>query len=461
MGSKSDWETMRHADDVLDSLRRAARSRTSYRRTARRSAMAEFASTAESRGLEVIIAGAGGAAHLPGMVAAHTLVPVLGVPVESHALKGMDSLLSIVQMPGGIPVGTLAIGKAGAANAALLAVAILANSRPELRESCGRSGEEQTPRFVRTRSHEADPSRRHRRRARQRPTRPDVRDCGSPHGLSRPYVLARERHADRAGGGLEITASVCGSGPGARVCAQGVAVVTFEFENVPAETAAAAAEHAHVRPAGTRAAHDADIGCARRAFCVRRDCRLRRSLRSRRLDDLRAAVARQGCPAILKTADSDTTAKARCGSLDAEDADARVGRDRPGSGGSRIVRRFRVRGIGGGGARAGWRVRALRRCAERAPQPDPGRDHRARSGAATRVARMRSRLRATVLEKLDVVGVLCVEFFLTRNGAAADQRTRATTAQLRSFHASTRASPASSSSSCARCAVCRWGRPSR
>ena len=96
--------------------------------------LAEFASQAESRGLEVIIAGAGGAAHLPGMAAAQTVLPVLGVPVESQALNGMDSLLSIVQMPGGIPVGTLAIGKAGAINAALLAIAILANSRPELRE---------------------------------------------------------------------------------------------------------------------------------------------------------------------------------------------------------------------------------------------------------------------------------------------------------------------------------------
>ena len=96
--------------------------------------MAEYAGAAESRGVEVIIAGAGGAAHLPGMVAAHTLLPVLGVPVESHALKGLDSLLSIVQMPGGVPVGTLAIGPAGAKNAGLLAVAILANQRPELRE---------------------------------------------------------------------------------------------------------------------------------------------------------------------------------------------------------------------------------------------------------------------------------------------------------------------------------------
>jgi 5-(carboxyamino)imidazole ribonucleotide mutase len=110
--------------------------------------MAQFAAAAETRGLEVIIAGAGGAAHLPGMVAAHTLIPVLGVPVESHALKGMDSLLSIVQMPGGVPVGTLAIGRAGAINAALLAVAILANTRPDLRERLRKFREDQTAKVL-------------------------------------------------------------------------------------------------------------------------------------------------------------------------------------------------------------------------------------------------------------------------------------------------------------------------
>jgi 5-(carboxyamino)imidazole ribonucleotide mutase len=133
MGSKSDWETMRHAADVLTHFEVPHERRiVSAHRTPVR--MAEFAGAAENRGIEVIIAGAGGAAHLPGMVAAHTVVPVLGVPVESHALKGMDSLLSIVQMPGGVPVGTLAIGAAGAKNAALLAVAIISANRPELRE---------------------------------------------------------------------------------------------------------------------------------------------------------------------------------------------------------------------------------------------------------------------------------------------------------------------------------------
>jgi 5-(carboxyamino)imidazole ribonucleotide mutase len=133
MGSKSDWETMRHAADILAEfdLPHECRIVSAHRTPAW---MAEYAGAAEGRGVEVIIAGAGGAAHLPGMVAAQTILPVLGVPVESHALKGLDSLLSIVQMPGGVPVGALAIGPAGAKNAALLAVAILANQRPALRE---------------------------------------------------------------------------------------------------------------------------------------------------------------------------------------------------------------------------------------------------------------------------------------------------------------------------------------
>lgn len=142
MGSKSDWETMRGASEVLKEFGVAHECLVvSAHRTP--AWMAEFAAGAESRGLEVIIAGAGGAAHLPGMVAAQTLLPVLGVPVKSKALKGLDSLLSIVQMPAGVPVGTLAIGEAGAKNAALLAVAILANTRPELREKLRRFRAEQ------------------------------------------------------------------------------------------------------------------------------------------------------------------------------------------------------------------------------------------------------------------------------------------------------------------------------
>ena len=143
MGSTSDWDTMAHAAEVLD------RFAVPYEKavvSAHRTPvwMAEFALGAEARGIQVIVAGAGGAAHLPGMVAAHTVLPVLGVPVQSAALQGLDSLLSIVQMPGGVPVGTLAIGKAGATNAGLLAVAILATSRPDLREQLRAFREDQT-----------------------------------------------------------------------------------------------------------------------------------------------------------------------------------------------------------------------------------------------------------------------------------------------------------------------------
>ena len=142
MGSDSDWEVMQHAAKQLTSFGVPHESRVvSAHRTPQRAA--EYAASAEGRGLQVIIAGAGGAAHLAGVVAASTVIPVLGVPIESQALRGLDSLLSIVQMPGGIPVGTLAIGKAGATNAGLLAVAILAGSRPELREALHRFRREQ------------------------------------------------------------------------------------------------------------------------------------------------------------------------------------------------------------------------------------------------------------------------------------------------------------------------------
>ena len=133
MGSKSDWDTMQHAAQILDALGVPHETKiVSAHRTP--DLLFEYASSAEQRGLQVIIAGAGGAAHLPGMTAAKTTLPVLGVPVESKALQGIDSLLSIVQMPAGVPVGTLAIGKPGAINAGLLAASIVAINRPEVRE---------------------------------------------------------------------------------------------------------------------------------------------------------------------------------------------------------------------------------------------------------------------------------------------------------------------------------------
>ena len=143
MGSSSDWETMRHAAETLDRLGVAHEVKVvSAHRTPKR--LYDYASSARERGLKLIIAGAGGAAHLPGMAASMTSLPVLGVPVESQALKGMDSLLSIVQMPAGVPVGTLAIGRAGAVNAGLLAASILASNDEQLAERVERYREEQT-----------------------------------------------------------------------------------------------------------------------------------------------------------------------------------------------------------------------------------------------------------------------------------------------------------------------------
>ena len=143
MGSKSDWETMRHAVETLQELGVPYEVRVvSAHRTPDQ--MFAYAETAAERGIEVIIAGAGGAAHLPGMTAAKTSLPVLGVPVQSRALTGMDSLLSIVQMPAGVPVGTLAIGRAGAVNAALLATAILGNKYPQFRSAYRRFRQQQT-----------------------------------------------------------------------------------------------------------------------------------------------------------------------------------------------------------------------------------------------------------------------------------------------------------------------------
>ena len=147
MGSTSDWETMRAAAEALDKLKVPYETRVvSAHRTP--DLLFEYAASAQSRGIEVIIAGAGGAAHLPGMAASKTTLPVLGVPVQSKALSGLDSLLSIVQMPAGIPVATLAIGRAGAVNAALLAAAILANKRPEIDAALKKFRSEQTAKVL-------------------------------------------------------------------------------------------------------------------------------------------------------------------------------------------------------------------------------------------------------------------------------------------------------------------------
>jgi 5-(carboxyamino)imidazole ribonucleotide mutase len=189
MGSKSDWATMRLASETLTELGVAHECKVvSAHRTP--DLLFDYAETAEERGLQVIIAGAGGAAHLPGMCASKTALPVLGVPVQSKALSGLDSLLSIVQMPKGIPVGTLAIGEAGAVNAALLAAAIVARGDATAGVAATRRAD---PRVSRIRCDRRRPApRRHHRRARRWPARAHDGDGGPAHGL--PHLRARPRH---------------------------------------------------------------------------------------------------------------------------------------------------------------------------------------------------------------------------------------------------------------------------
>ena len=253
MGSKSDWETMRHAAEMLDAVsacRTSAEVVSAHRTPAW---MAEYAAGAESRGIEVIIAGAGGAAHLPGMVAANTLLPVLGVPVESHALKGMDSLLSIVQMPGGIPVGTLAIGKAGRAERRAAGGGDSGESRPELREKLRVFRDEQ-----------ADESPLGRAAVTSRFCPGAAIGVLGSGQLGRMFAIAARRmgyrvhtlspgsgHAHRPGGRCGDQRAVRRSGCRVASFARHVSVVTFEFENVPAATAEAAGRYAPVRPSGS------------------------------------------------------------------------------------------------------------------------------------------------------------------------------------------------------------------
>ena len=196
MGSRSDWETMRHACETLEALEVPFEQQVvSAHRTP--DLLFEYAGSAEERGLQVLIAGAGGAAHLPGMAAAKTNLPVLGVPVESKTLKGMDSLLSIVQMPAGVPVGTLAIGRAGAVNAALLAAAIVARSDEGVRERLARYRAEQTESVLR----ESRPGLRDRRRHRRRPAGADARARGDPARALVPLPRSLAGRAGRGGGG--------------------------------------------------------------------------------------------------------------------------------------------------------------------------------------------------------------------------------------------------------------------
>ena len=284
---------------------------TSSRRIARRCGWRSSRKAPRARGIEVIIAGAGGAAHLPGMVAAHTVLPVLGVPVQSAALNGLDSLLSIVQMPGGVPVGTLAIGKAGATNAGLLAVAILATSRPDLREKLRAFRAEQT----------AQGPRGHACREPRHPARGRPSGCWaagswaacspSPPGgwatASTRSRRARTRPPARSPTSRSppTTRTSTRSARSRRACTWS----RSSSRTCPTEAAAAAAEFVPVRPSGA-ALHITQQRAREKAFLADHGFPVTPCAAVHTLDELAVALGSIGTPAILKTAASATTARA-------------------------------------------------------------------------------------------------------------------------------------------------------
>lgn len=304
MGSKSDWVTMHLTAQLLRKLAIPYEAQiVSAHRTPKW--MAKYATSAAERGIEVIIAAAGGAAHLPGMVAAHTTLPVLGVPIQSNALKGIDSLLSIAQMPAGVPVGTLAIGNSGASNAALLAASILSNKYPELRARLEAFRRQQTNSVRRPQIH-VDPG---------KPVLPAsaIGVLGSGQ-LGRMFAIAARRMGYRV-----HTLSPDEDTPTGQVAdveinapyedldaiskfASGVSVVTFEFENVPTETVEAAARYAPVRPSG-HVLHITQHRLREKTFLSRAGLPVTPFRHVSSLPELAQAAAELSLPAILKTAD--------------------------------------------------------------------------------------------------------------------------------------------------------------
>ncbi len=331
--------------------------------------MAEFAEGAEARGLEVIIAGAGGAAHLPGMVAAHTVLPVLGVPVQSAALQGLDSLLSIVQMPGGVPVATLAIGKAGATQRRT------AGRRPSSPPAARAARQAaRLPRradrrpCAKTRCREPDhPARRHARRARQRPARPHVRHRGAPHGLPRPHALARPSTRPPARWPTSrSTPPTTTSTPSARSPAASTSSPSSSRTSRPPPPTPPPRSR-RCGPSG-HALHVTQHRAREKAFLAAQGLS-RHAVRvggvARRADDGGAAAS--ALPAILKTAGFGYDGKGQhrlTSPLDDRAACGRSSATRRRC--SRSVRRLRARVLGGGRPRPRRRVRALRRDRERA-----------------------------------------------------------------------------------------------
>ena len=420
MGSSSDWETMQHAVEVLE---RFGVPHERHIVSAHRTPvwMAEFATGAEERGIEVIIAGAGGAAHLPGMVAAHTVLPVLGVPVQSAALQGLDSLLSIVQMPGGVPVGTLAIGKAGATNAGLLAVAILSElAARSAREAARvpRRADAEGPAGTAAVTLDGSVVARapgaalgvlgsgqlgrmftHRRAA---------------DGLPRPHLFSRGRHADRPGGRRRGHRRLRRPRRAARVCRQ-VDVVTFEFENVPIEAIDAIEALAPVRPSGV-ALHTAQQRAREKTFLADRGFP---TAPFAPRGHARRAVGRRGARRHAGRHQDRGVRLRRQGTAQGHDAGGRrahLDGDRPPGSGRREVHQPAGGDLGRRGARARRRDRRVPAVREPAPQSHPRPDDRAGRRSRRRSPRRRVEITRAILAELQYVGVLCVEFFLSTDG---------------------------------------------
>ena len=415
MGSTSDWETMTHAVEALE------RFGVPYEKhvvSAHRTPvwMAEFAQGAEARGIEVIIAGAGGAAHLPGMTAAHTLLPVLGVPVQTAALNGLDSLLSIVQMPGGVPVGTLAIGKAGATNAGLLAVAHPGDVA---------SGAARTPARL---SRRADRQGARGSLAVSRVILPGatIGVLGSGQ-LGRMMAIAARRMGYRVHtlspgedtptgqvADLEITADYEDL-DAIRAFAKGVHVVTFEFENVSTEAAAAAAARSCRCGRAAPRCTSRSSARARRRFSPITDSRRRRAPRSARSTSSPSRSGWIGAPAIVKTAAFGYDGKGQHRSRRSKTPSAcgvSSATRKPSSSASSTsrtsCRSWPRAGSTGDFAHFGA-IENTHRNHILDLSVAPARIPESTAAEAVEITR-------AIMEALDYVGVLCVEFFLTTDG---------------------------------------------
>ena len=434
MGSQSDWETMRHAAETLKELGVACDNRiVSAHRTPDR--LYAFAKGAKAAGFKVIIAGAGGAAHLPGMTASLTELPVFGVPVESKALSGIDSLYSIVQMPAGVPVGTLAIGKAGAINAALLAASVLALSDAALADAARRLAQETYGRGRRA------PGGIGVTESNQVKLKPgDTIGILGGGQLGRMLAMAAARLGLRCqifspdpespafDVVLNATCAEYADVEALEVFANDVDVITYEFENVPASAALVLSARRPVLP-NRKILETTQDRLAEKDFVTRLGIGTADYADVSTAADLREAIARIGLPAVIKTRRFGYDGKGQAIIREGDDPDRDLDRARHQIRDPRSLRSVRARDLGDRGALGRRRGRMLRRHRKRASRPHP--ENLARAGRDPRRARgrRRARIAGKIATALDYVGVLAVEMFVLANGGVgtegAGQRDRA------------------------------------